>query len=186
MIPQEQHISELIRDCLKGDAGAQKALYIRFSPKVRTICRRYMSKDHVPDAMQECFIQIFRSLKNYKSTNGDINGWIYRLCQWTLLKMIKKNKIKFSEVDMVSLDNHHQVPPSILSSLHTETIIGLIQSLPDGYRIILNLFVFEEYTHREIANILHISESTSRSQLTRARALLKSKLSQLNQYKHAK
>ncbi len=140
-----------------------------------TICRRYAGDQHeAEDMLQEAFISIFSHINQFKFA-GSFEGWLKRITVNTAIKILKKRNIKIIGIDN---DQNELISPdfNILSDLNTEDLLKLINQLPDGYRIIFNLYVIEGYSHDEIADMLKIKTATSRSQLSKARAILKDKI----------
>lgn len=157
-------------------------IFERGAPKVMSVCRRYSSsKEESKDLFQECFYQILKSLHRYDPRKGEFEGWLFQVSYYTILN-IKKSQVKFFELNHALLE----VEPEINydAPVDSQRVMKLIQDLPEGYRMVLNMFVFEGLTHEEIADELGIAISTSRSQLARARALLKKTLSQNNSKKY--
>lgn len=170
----------LIQNCLKGDSIAQRKLFEKFAPKMLAVSLRYMkSQEEAEDVLQEGFIKVFTKLKDYNSI-GSLEGWVRRIIVNSALDQIRKNQkfIKDTPLDEVSfkLDNNY----SILEELNANSLIELIQKIPSGYRTIFNLFAIEGYSHKEIGDLLGISENTSKSQYSRARAYLKQELEKLD------
>ncbi len=122
------------------------------------------------DILQEAFIKIFAHIHQFK-WEGSFEGWLRRIVVNTALKALQKKKIHFAEVNETSAGGI-QVEPDTISSLQTEQLMKMLQSLPDGYRVVFNLYVIEGYDHEEIAKMLNIQASTSRSQLVKARKML--------------
>ena len=167
--------SQLIKRCLKGKLDAQKELYETYAGRLMTLCRRY-AKDNMEaeDFMQEGFIKIFNNLKSFRG-EGSLFGWMKTIMVHTALRQIKK-ATKFSDLQESSAV---QNTPNSLTLLNTEDIIKQIQNLPSGYQTIFNLYHIEGYSHKEISKLLDIGESTSRSQLTKARKMLQAKITDL-------
>ena len=166
-------LKDLINACKQNDPKAEKALFLLFAPKVLTICRRYAAND--PDAqdyLQECFIHLFDRIEQYEETRGDFSGWLYRLCTNKILQIIRASK---RMVDLVYPEHlpERGISEEEMDYLPKEVILKAIQQLPEAYRLVLNLYVFEDWSHNEIAEELGITASSSRSRLTRARAMLK-------------
>ncbi len=130
--------------------------------------------------LQESFIRVFSYFGQYRS-EGSLEGWIRRIVVHTCLKLIQKRKIQFLDLD----ENQETAPfiaADVLSNLDAEDLLKLISSLPGGYRMIFNLYVVEGYDHNEIAALLNISPGTSRSQLSKARNLLKTQIENLQKF----
>lgn len=159
-----------------NNVQAQELLYSRFSPKMLGVCYRYAkNKPDAEDMLQEGFIRVFSQLHQYRG-EGSLEGWIRRIIVHTCINIIKKNK-KFNDCIDIShameMTTHADLVPSIIQS---KQIVECIRLLPLGYRTVLNLFAIEGYSHKEIALMLDIEESTSRSQYSRAKAILQDML----------
>ena len=164
---------ELIRACKKGDRQAQELLYRRYSPRLYGVCLRYASsKEEAEDFLQEGFIKIYRNLYKYKPT-GSFSAWLYRLMVNVALEKIRQNQKRKNQISIDQLVNDPEVSEDIFSGFGARTIIKMVQQLPEGYRVVFNLYVIEGYSHKEIASLLDITESTSKSQLSRAKATLR-------------
>lgn len=168
----------LIQACLRNQPAAQQELYTRFSPKMLTVCYRYAhSREDAEDMLQEGFIRVFTQMHQFQS-KGSFEGWIRRIMVHTCINHLKKYK-KFNDSVDISMAQNLQVrEESIPAVIQAKQIIECIRSLPVGYRTVLNLFAIEGYSHQEIAMMLDIGESTSRSQYTRAKNLLEQLLRQ--------
>lgn len=162
----------MLQGCKENSITSQDALYARFSPKMLGVCYRYAkNREDAEDMLQEGFIKVFSQIHQYRN-EGSLEGWIRRIIVHTCINVIKKNK-KFS--DCVDISNAADIllkEETITSILHTKQIVECIRLLPIGYRTVLNLYAIEGYSHKEIANMLEIEESTSRSQYTRAKVML--------------
>lgn len=165
----------LIRKCCQQDGKAQKALYDRYAPKMLGVCIRYV-KDHdqAEDVMIGGFIKVFDKIDQFKH-EGSFEGWVRRIMVNESLTFIRKNKGMYLEVD-IEAANHEPDYSSLNNQLEAEDLLKMINSLPTGYQTVFNLYAIEGYSHKEIAEKLDISENTSKSQLSRARALLQKQL----------
>jgi RNA polymerase sigma factor (sigma-70 family) len=165
---------DLILDqCKQNNKNAQASLYNRLAPKLLGICVRYLQdRDEAEDVMQDSFVKIFTNIKSFKG-EGSFEGWAKRIAVNTALTALKKkNKVRF-ERNLTIVENIDFTEEETRDITLPE-ILACIDVLPQGYRTIINLFMVEEYSHKEIADKLDIQESTSRSQCARARqALLK-------------
>ena len=166
--------THLIKGCMKGDRQSQNQLYQKYKANLFGVCLRYAgSREEAEDMLQEGFIKIFSDLYQYKPI-GPLGGWMRKVVINVALQHIRKNK-KFR-----IFENHEHIIATyepdfeIFKNNREEAILKIVQQLPDGYRIIFNLYVIEEFSHREIAEKLGISISTSKSQYSRARAALRS------------
>lgn len=166
-----RHSDELlVKGCIKQDRKCQELLYKKYSRKMMGVCFGY-TKDHdaAKDLLQESFIKVFDKIKNYNN-DGSLEGWIRRIVVNTAIDYYRKvSKLYVSNIEN---EKTELVDNLILDQFNNEDLLMLIRKLPEGYRIVFNLNVIEGYTHEEIAEKLGITESTSRSQLSRARKLL--------------
>lgn len=172
------HLKQIIALCLKGDRKAQEQLFSAYSGVMFAICRRYTRNIHeAEDILQEGFIKVFSHMHTYNNA-GSFEGWMKRIFINTALKAISK---KSATYELNGMENMPEIPvePNIISRLTEEKLLELISELPDGYRTVFNLYVIEGFTHKEIAEMLGSQESTSRSQLLKARRLLQEKLLEL-------
>jgi RNA polymerase sigma-70 factor (ECF subfamily) len=167
---------ELIQQCLDGQADAQRQLYERYAPKLWPVCLRYAkNRMSAEDIMQEGFIRIYKYLGYYKG-EGSFEGWLRRTMVNTAINYYKKNLKQADDRNIDFVFGLKNDSVDAISEMTAEEIVSVIQTLPDGYRTIFNMFVIEGYPHKEIAKILGISENTSKSQLSRARVILQEKL----------
>ncbi|SHN02398.1 RNA polymerase sigma-70 factor, ECF subfamily [Cyclobacterium lianum] len=177
-MPAENRFTEekdLINACLKGERMAQRELYGQYSGKFLPICIRYVkNRDLAQDVLVEGFMKIFESLPQFKNA-GSFEGWMKRIMVNQALLTLRNNKNLRMEVE---LEMHNDC-----RDFHTqqwdfgaEELLQIISALPVGYRTVFNLYAIEGYSHREISQMLDISESTSKSQLSRARMILQQKL----------
>jgi RNA polymerase sigma factor (sigma-70 family) len=173
---------QLVKDCLRGDAAAQKQLYEHFAGSMLGVCYRYTkSMVDAEDVLQEGFIMVFRNLQQF-SFSGELGGWIRRIMINTAINYLKKHS-RYQTDLLFTEGNLHPVSdddPEV--SLSTKELAEMIRQLPPGYQAIFNLHAIEGYSHVEIGKILGIKEGTSRSQYARARSLL---ISWINKYSAA-
>ncbi len=170
--------TQLIRKAIKRDRGAQRYLYDLYAPKMLSICRQYI-KDihHAEDTMQNGFFKVFTNLAKFKF-KGSFEGWIRRIMINESISFLRK---KESFVFTDDLNSYTQETwNNTQTELEVNQIQGLIDSLPVGYKTVFVLYAIEGYKHQEIAIMLEISESTSKTQLFKARKLLQQKLNQQN------
>jgi RNA polymerase sigma factor (sigma-70 family) len=168
-------ITQLVQLCKKHDSRAQRELYERFKSRLMGTCRRYASsREEAQDILQEVFIKIFSKIEQLDSVER-LESWMIRIAINTSVNYYRSAKKNiFDNVDAIHADSGDY--ESMLSKISDEFLLQLINALPDGCRIVFNLFVVEGYSHAEIAGLLSISESTSRSQLVYAKKILKEKL----------
>lgn len=167
-------IERLLHECKKNNTQAQEQLYKLLAPKLFTVCLKY-SRNHeeAQDNLQESFLIIFDKLKQFKN-EGSFEGWAKRLVvnyvlqqyrkQGTFLELVSDNIFVVEEIE---IDDE---------SITMEFLLKIIQELPDRYRLIFNLYVVDGYSHKEIAKMLEINEGTSKSNLARAKMILKEKI----------
>lgn len=162
----------ILKGCLQNEPAAQRELYNRYSPKMLSVCYRFAhNREDAEDMLQEGFIKIFSQMHTF-GNRGAFEGWIRRIIVHTCINILKKNK-KFNEsVDIIHATGAMVREESVPSIVQAKQIVECIRMLPIGYRTVLNLYAIEGYSHREIGMMLDIEESTSRSQYTRAKAML--------------
>lgn len=169
----------LIRECRKGNRSAFKELYDLLSPPLMLICRRYMGgSPYLKDVFQEAFIKIYNSLDKFEYRGeGSLTAWAGKIMVTTSLKSLKSLDWK-----TVSTEDVGELPEEDdgveIRDIPNDKILEFITELPDGYRTVMNLYVFESRSHKEIGELLGISPMTSASQLNRARRLLTKKIKQ--------
>lgn len=180
---------ELISGCIKQDKACQEALYKRFYGKMMGVCLRYArDRDEARDMLQEGFIKVFTSLRNFAS-KGSFEGWIRRIVVNTAVDHLRRNKHEYMIVSTVyaregDIPDHADEleEEDAINELSEEQILAVVQKLSPAYRTVFNLYVIENFSHKEIAERLNISEGTSKSNLAKARFQLKKNLS--NQIKN--
>ncbi len=169
----------LVNECIKGNPNAQRKLFEKFAPKMLFICKRYCKdQQDAEDVLQDAFIKVFASLEKYKH-EGSFEGWLRRIFVNSSLDFLRKQK---QLGDTASLDDlSYKIEGESFSNktLEVEDLLRMIEKLPKGYQVVFNLFAIEGYTHKEIADLLGISEETSKSQYFRARAYLKNYLEKI-------
>lgn len=171
---------QIIERCRRHEAEAEKILYFRFAPHIMALTRRYANDEaEALDYLQECFIVVFGKLDQYQPVKGNFEPWLFKVCTNVVLQLLRKKKsMLFVEISE-HLQEEEVSEPSPLAHLNEYQILDAIRTLPEGYRAVFNLFVFEQWSHRDIALSLGITESASRSQLTRARKVIQFKLRQI-------
>jgi RNA polymerase sigma factor (sigma-70 family) len=178
---QSNHIpsdTDLIKGCIEGNRQMQELLYRKFSSKMYGVCLRYSGNaEDANDLLQEGFIKIFKNLSKFRS-EGSFEGWIRRIFVNTSIEHFRK-KVKLYNVTEVQENTIEDIDFSILDTLAEKDIIMLINGLSPGYKAVFNMHVIEGYSHKEIAEMLGINEGTSKSQLARAKGVLKKSLEKL-------
>ena len=179
--------AQIIADCIEGKRLAQSQLYKRYAPTMFGVCLRYAAtRVEAEDLLQEGFMKVFTHIKSYRG-QGSFEGWMRRIFANTAINhyhsVAKHQIINVENIETFAGDMEDE-PADWLQDgpdnvpVSPDTVMKLIQVLPEGYRMVLNLYVFEGCTHKEIGEMLQISENTSKSQLSKARRYLKNQLSQ--------
>ncbi len=162
----------ILQGCLQNNATSQRELYTRYSPKMLAVCYRFAhNREDAEDMLQEGFIKVFSQIHTFRN-QGAFEGWIRRIVVHTCINHLKKNKRFNESVDIIHANSIQVREESVPSIVQAKQIVECIRLLPMGYRTVLNLYAIEGYTHKEIAEMLDIEESTSRSQYTRAKQML--------------
>lgn len=163
----------LISGCLQNNPLSQRELYNRYSPRMLSVCYRFAhSRQDAEDMLQEGFIKVFTQIGGFEN-RGSFEGWIRRIIVHTCINQLKKEKKFADHVELIQAEYQvHVREESISALLQAKQVVECIRLLPVGYKTVLNLYAIEGYTHKEIADMLEIGESTSRSQYTRARVML--------------
>ncbi len=181
MIQKSNHTiseSDLIAGCIAGDRKMQEELYNRFAPKMYAVCLRYANNsEDAQDLLQEGFIKVYKNLHRFRA-EGSFEGWIRRVFINSSIEHYRRKSAKLSTVSDKEESTIEDNDISALDNLAEKDIIKLIQDLSPGYRTVFNLYVVEGYSHKEIGELLNISEGTSKSQLARAKAILQKKVTQ--------
>ncbi|MDH5366379.1 MAG: RNA polymerase sigma factor [Cyclobacteriaceae bacterium] len=163
---------QLVEQCKNGDRNAQEKIYALFSRSMYVVCQRYSkSQLEAEDIMQESFIKVFKNIEQYRG-DSTLGAWVKRIVINTALNSQRSKLYMFPMTDVKELENENDGDFS-LSRFHLKELLAMIQSLPEGCQVVFNLFAIEGYSHKEIAEKLHISEGTSKSQYSRAKSLLR-------------
>jgi RNA polymerase sigma factor (sigma-70 family) len=166
----------LIRDCIRGEAIAQRRLFDSLAPKMLSICFRYLgNKEEAEDACQISFVKLYNNLKDYNN-GGSFDGWVRRIFVNTCLDQLRKNKKMKHDISMEDVDYRLESNDYIIERMEANDLMRIIEQMPPGYRTVFNLFAVEGFSHREIAEQLGIAENTSKSQFKRARTHLMNSL----------
>lgn len=174
-----QDEASLIQACIKQNRAAQKKLYDLYAPKMLGVCYRYaQSKEEAEDMLQEGFIKVFQKLDSFKF-QGVFEGWLRRIFVNTAINIIRKYQKLQYETDIEEAGTMASNAAEVLDAMQNKEVIELIRNMPQGYRTVLNLYAIEGYSHKEIGEMLGINESSSRSQFTRAKAVLAKKINAL-------
>jgi RNA polymerase sigma-70 factor (ECF subfamily) len=168
-------VTEIIEGCINEDAQCQRLLVVNYSAMLLSVSRRYtpISAD-AEDVLQDAYIKIFGAIRQFDPKRGALESWMRKIVVNTALKRL--NKKCFTHERSVERFDEKHLPPAAYEYLQAEDVMKLINTLPDGYRQVFNLSVVEGYPHKEIAALLEIEESSSRSNLSKAKKLLRKKL----------
>ncbi|MFN8297972.1 MAG: RNA polymerase sigma factor [Chitinophagales bacterium] len=162
---------QIIEGCVKNDRKFQQLLYNLFSSKMFAVCLRYANEyNSAQDLLQEGFVKVFRNIEKFRG-DGSFEGWVRRIFVNTAIEHYRKqvNMYAIHDSDAKAYEYYED---NALENLKQQDIVNMIQKLSDGYRTVFNLYIIEGYSHKEIGDMLNISEGTSKSQLARARYLL--------------
>jgi len=173
-----EDLKNIIEECASGNERAQEALYRRFAPKMYGVCLRY-AKDNTEaeDNLQDGFIKVFTNIKNFRH-EGSLEGWIRRIMVNVSLEKYRKQKM-LHPVEEIGMYDSQKFEEDIIEKISAKELIALIQELPPRYRMVFNLYVLEGLNHKEISEKMEISVGTSKSNLARARDILKRKVKEL-------
>lgn len=170
--------AELVRGCIDEKRSSQKELFDRYAPKMLSVCRRYARHElEAEDLLQDAFVRIFDKLGTFRG-DGSLEGWIRRIVVHACIRNYRKSSFKKEQFGLESLPEE-PVDPLAVSQLSADELMQLINDLPDGYRMVFNLYAIEGYGHAEIAEMIGCGESTSRSQLAKARRVLQMKIAEM-------
>ena len=174
LINLHRDLEQTIKAAQQLDQKAQYRLYKQFAPKMLSVCRQYVSDlHHAEDLMSTGFVKVFKHLKQYQF-KGSFEGWVRRIMVTTAIDFIRQQKKLEFVTD--NFDQYEDVEMPSLSEWSVDELQGFIDKLPEGYKLVFTMHVLEDYSHKAIAETLHISEATSRSQLFKAKQLLKTKI----------
>tara|TARA_R110000787_G_scaffold28923_5_gene78789 strand:+ start:27312 stop:27851 length:540 start_codon:yes stop_codon:yes gene_type:complete len=167
-------LEELILNCKKQDLKAQEELYKKFSGILFSVCLKYSPNYHeAEDNLQDAFITIFNRIEQFKG-KGSFEGWMKRVTVNTVLQKYRKQRV-------FNLSNEEQLEEEAVIEVEDNTVpldflLKIVQELPDRYRLVFTMYVLDDYVHKEISDIVGISVGTSKSNLARARGILKTKI----------
>jgi len=170
---------KIIEGCIAGNRKAQKFLFEKYKASMLGVCLRYCkSKDEAEDVLMEAFMAVLTQIQSYRG-DGSIDQWIRRIVVNTAINNYRKNFKHYfhSDIDNITETDIEEESSFEDTGNHSvEGIMNAIQKMPDGYRIVLNLYIVEGYKHKEIAEMLNITVGTSKSQLSKARKIIQEKL----------
>ena len=170
---------KLIESCIKGERAAQKVVYDRLAPRMFPLCIRYVGdRELAEDILQDGFVTLFTHLSDYKG-DGSFEGWARKIFVTTaLMELRRKDALKMSD-DLEVIRGMKTEITGQIQNVGYKDLIKVITQLPPGFRTVFNMYAIEGYSHKEIGEILGISETTSRTQLSRARTWLQNKLKEI-------
>lgn len=175
---------KLVKGCKKRQRIAQKHTYERYAPAMLSLCRRYLPQSfEAEDALTNGFLRVFQKIEQFRE-EGSFEGWIKRIMVNECLNRLRKQRFLYAETSIESADNQEK-DAEVEQVFAAEELMTYINALPSGYRTVFNLYALEGYNHQEIGDMLGISESTSKSQLSRARKLLQTQLKTSKSQKHS-
>lgn len=178
-----QEDDTLVAGCIKGDRTMQRALYQKYAARMMVVCLRYCRcQEDAEDILQESFVKVFNHIEQFRQ-ESTLAYWIKRIVINTALNYHRKNVYLYPHLDIDEMHTLGEEDPS-LANYHFQELLSLLQTLPQGCRVVFNLYAIEGYKHREIAKALGISEGTSKSQYARARALIKEMITRKGEVKH--
>lgn len=181
----QYRIEELLEGCKTGNRKMQEALYRQTSARMLAVCMRYVSgKAEAEDVLQTGYIKVFQKVKEYRG-EGSFEGWIRRIMVNTAIESYRKS---LRNMNVVPIEEAVEQPSAgfDFSRLGMQDLMQVIQKLADGYRLVFNMYAIEGYSHKEIAETLGISEGASKSQLSRARAILREEIIKMEGINYAK
>ncbi|WP_111682112.1 RNA polymerase sigma factor [Winogradskyella tangerina] len=176
-------LEKLIKGCKKQSLKAQAELYQLYKDNLFSICLKYCrNREEAQDNLQDAFIEIFSKIKSYKG-NGSFEGWMKRITINKAIDKYKKDKtVNITINDNIMMDT--SIESGTLEVIPLEDVLNIIQELPPKYRLVFNLYELDGYSHKEISDLLQISINTSKSNLHRAKGILKTKIQQSLQLTH--
>ncbi|RSK45330.1 RNA polymerase sigma factor [Hymenobacter rigui] len=173
-----ESLDALVEGCRRGRPAAQRGLYERLGYQLMGVCLRYCpSREEAEDALQLTFVKIFTRLDQFRN-QGPFEAWARRIAVTTSLNLWHQSRQRGQQLEVEEATDVHHPDGTPFDQLSADDLVRLINTLPPGYRTVLNLYAIEGYSHAEIGELLGISEGTSKSQLSRARRLLEERLTQ--------
>ncbi len=168
----QEQLHQLIHHCIRGDRQSQGKLYALLAPKMFVTCQRYCrSREEAEETLQEGFMKVFENLQQFKFA-GSFEGWVRKIMVNCALQKYRSKSHLHAVVNIDDVKVEQGAMENTTAQLGTKELLKLVQLLPSAYRMVFNLYVFEGMKHREIAELLGISEGTSKSNLSDARAIL--------------
>ena len=160
---------QIVEGCKLQNPSHQRKLYEKFSRKMFGVCLRYASnREEAEDLLQDSFVKVFQHISSFKM-EGSLEGWVRRIVVNTSLEFIRKQKLQWVSIDSADEPAESEV---VLDHMNAKELLMIINKLPSGFKAVFNLYAIEGYNHREIGELLGITESTSKSQYSRAKSAL--------------
>lgn len=173
-----EDLRKIIKECTSGNVRAQERLYRMLAPKMFGVCLRYAKdRTEAEDNLQEGFIKVFQNIDKFRH-EGSLEGWVRRIMVNVSLEKFRKQHL-MHPVEDVTIYEESQVADDILAKISAQELLEVVQELPPRYRMVFNLYVIEDMNHKEISEEMDISVGTSKSNLARARDILKKKVEEL-------
>lgn len=169
---------ELIKGCIREEKSCQQKLYKTYAGKMLVVCMRYTrNRQEAEDILQDGFIRVFDNIKKF-TFSGSFEGWVRRIMINCALRNYRKSSY---QKELVGIAEDYDIPTNakVYDKLSEEELLKLIDELPEGYKMVFNLYAIEGYSHKEIADMMGINEGTSRSQLNKARKHLQKRLHEI-------
>lgn len=181
VIALHQEEKDIISQAVGNNRHAQQKIYSTYAPKMLSVCRQYIKDLHqAEDIMITAFMKVFTNLKNFEH-KGSFEGWIRRIMVNECISFIRvQKKVKYIDDETYFEETHNNTD----SQFNVEDIQFLIDNLPDGYKMVFNLYAIEGFKHQEIAKMLGINEGTSKSQLSHARRMLQEQINKLKNFQN--
>jgi RNA polymerase sigma factor (sigma-70 family) len=168
----QEELNQLIYECCKGNRQSQSRMYGLLAPRMFVVCQRYSkTREEAEEILQEGFVKMFEHLQQYKFA-GSFEGWVRKIMVNCALQKFRKKSQLHAVVNIEEVNREYGDAENISAQLSAKELLLLVQQLPPAYQMVFNLYVFEGMKHREIAALLGISEGTSKSNLSDARAIL--------------
>jgi RNA polymerase sigma factor (sigma-70 family) len=173
-----EDLNDIISECASGNVRAQEKLYRMFAPKMFGVCLRYAKdRTEAEDNLQDGFVKVFSNIKSFRN-EGSFEGWVRRIMVNVSLAKFRKQHLLYT-VEDITVYETADFSDEVFAKLGADDLLGLVQQLPPRYRMVFNLFVMEGMNHQEISETMNITTGTSKSNLARAREILKRKVLEL-------
>lgn len=174
---QASELEQLIQGCIRNERGAQEKLYRLFYPKMMALVRRYIDhEEQAEEVLNNGFLRAFQKIQQY-TFQGSFEGWIRKIVFHSVADYVKQNAKYSSQIVLVEKDE--LIHKDHADKLYYDQLVQLVQALPDATRAVFNMYVMEGFTHKEIGNIVGISEGTSKWHLSEGRRILKEKIEKM-------